>query len=97
VLADLVQRGERADAQVVPVGSDAAQLVKPADVDHAVRGGDAQPEPVEQLGAARDHRRAGVGQRTQRRFGRARPGVGEIPHRPDSSRAAASTAAVICG
>jgi hypothetical protein len=50
VLADLVQRGKRADAQVVPVAGDAAQLVKAADVDHVVRGGDAQPEPVEQLG-----------------------------------------------
>ena len=97
VLADLVQRGERADAQLVPVPGDAAQLVQAADVDHAVRGRDAQPEPVEQLGAARDHRRARAGQRPRRRFGCARAGVGEVPHRPASSRAAASTAAVICG
>ena len=97
VLADLVQRGQRADAQVVPVPVDAAQLVEAADVDHAVRRGDAQAEPVEQLGAARDHRGPRVAQRPHRRLGGAGSRVGKIPHRCPCPCAAASTAAVICG
>ena len=66
VLADLVQRGERADAQgpaMPAVAGDAAQLVEAADVDDPLGCGDAQPHPVQQLGAAREDGGVVVGER----------------------------------
>ena len=99
VLADLVQRGERADAQGPAinraVAGDAAQLVEAADVDDPLGCGDAQPHPVQELGAAREDGGVVVGERGDGGGPGVGAGVGEVDHRLAS--AAARTAAVICG
>ena len=97
VLADLVEGGERADAQLRRPLLDSAQLVEPADVDDPVRRRDAQPEPVQQLGAPGEQRHGAVRDRLDGGCRAVGAGVREVPHRASTTSAAARTAAVICG
>ena len=54
VLADLIERCESTDGQAVIELLDGIQARDAGDVDHRVGCGDAESEPVEQLGAAGD-------------------------------------------
>jgi hypothetical protein len=61
VLADGVERRERADDELVAVPLDPIEIRDPLDVDDALGLRDAEPHPVEELGAAGDqHRRRGL-------------------------------------
>ena len=54
MLPDLVEGGQCTDPQFVALAADAVQLAKVMDVDDTVIVGDAEPKPIEQLGAAGD-------------------------------------------
>ena len=50
MLPDLVQRRERSDREAVATQGDLAKALQPAEVNDPAWAGDAEPEPVEQLG-----------------------------------------------
>ena len=97
VLADLVERGERTDdAARSPCRLDAASS-SIAEVDDPLRGRDAEPERVQQLGAPAMQRPSSIDDRLDGgacgRRGRSRSSSSCLHH----IRGRASTAAVICG